>query len=60
MDDNEELYFLEVNPLPGMDFDPDNQDISFYPYMAEKSGYTYDQLIQRLIESAARRYGLNK
>ncbi|NHI89585.1 MAG: ATP-grasp domain-containing protein [Candidatus Thorarchaeota archaeon] len=60
MDDNEEIYFLEINPLPGMDFDPDNQDISFYPYMAEKSGYTYDQLIQRLIESAARRYGLNK
>jgi D-alanine-D-alanine ligase len=60
MDENEELYFLEINPLPGMDFDPDNQDISFYPYMAEKSGYTYDQLIQRLIESAARRYRLNK
>ncbi|MFX1482213.1 MAG: ATP-grasp domain-containing protein [Promethearchaeota archaeon] len=60
MDDNEELYFLEINPLPGMDFDPDNLDISFYPYMAMKSGYTYDQLIQRLIESAAHRYGLNK
>ena len=59
MDANEELYFLEINPLPGMDFDPDNLDISFYPYMADKSGYTYDQLIQKLIESAARRYGLN-
>jgi D-alanine-D-alanine ligase len=60
MDENEELYFLEINPLPGMDFDPDNLDISFYPYMAEKSGYTYDQLIQKLIEAAARRYGLIK
>ncbi len=60
MDDDENLYFLEINPLPGMDFDPDNQDISFFPYMAMKSGYTYDQLIQKLIDSAARRYGLKK
>jgi D-alanine-D-alanine ligase len=58
MDDDEQLYFLEINPLPGMDFDPDNQDISFYPYMAMKSGYSYDQLIQKLIESAANRHSL--
>ncbi|MFW9981298.1 MAG: ATP-grasp domain-containing protein [Candidatus Thorarchaeota archaeon] len=58
MDSDENLYFLEINPLPGMDFDPDNQDISFYPFMAMKSGYSYDQLIQRLIDSAARRYDL--
>ncbi|MFW9964655.1 MAG: hypothetical protein ACFFCX_13885 [Candidatus Sifarchaeia archaeon] len=51
---------MEINPLPGMDFDPDNQDISFYPYMAMKSGYTYDQLIQRLMDSAAHRYDLKK
>jgi len=58
MDADEQLYFLEINPLPGMDFDLDNKDISFYPYMAMNSGLTYDQLIQRIIKSAANRYGL--
>jgi len=58
MDRDGLLYFLEINPLPGMDFDLDNKDISFYPYMAIKSGYTYDELIHRLIESAVHRYGL--
>jgi D-alanine-D-alanine ligase len=58
MDSDEQLYFLEINPLPGMDFDLDDKDISFYPYMAMKSGYSYDDLIRRLIESAVHRYGL--
>jgi D-alanine-D-alanine ligase len=53
-----DIFFLEINPLPGMDFDPDAQDISFYPYMAMKAGYSYDGLIRALIESAASRYGL--
>jgi len=53
-----QIYFLEINPLPGMDFNPDNSDFSFYPYMAMKSGYTYDQMIYRILESACNRYGL--
>ncbi|TFG33866.1 ATP-grasp domain-containing protein [Candidatus Thorarchaeota archaeon] len=58
MDKKERIYFLEINPLPGMDFDPDEQDISFFPLMAMKGGYTYDELIHRLLESAIARYGL--
>lgn len=58
MTSKNQLYFLEINPLPGMDFDLDNKDFSFYPYMAIKSGYTYDQLIYRILESACFRYGL--
>ncbi|MFW9928381.1 MAG: ATP-grasp domain-containing protein [Candidatus Thorarchaeota archaeon] len=54
-----ELFFLEINPLPGMDFDLKNNDFSFYPYMAFKSGYTYDELVKRIIESACFRYNLN-
>ncbi|MFW9995730.1 MAG: ATP-grasp domain-containing protein, partial [Candidatus Odinarchaeota archaeon] len=54
-----DIYFLEINPLPGMDFDLDNDDFSFYPYMAMKSGYTYDKLVYRLLESAASRYGVD-
>jgi D-alanine-D-alanine ligase len=58
MNDKEEFFFLEINPLPGMDFDTEENDLSFYPYMAMKSGYTYDELIRRLLESACARYCL--
>ena len=52
------LFFLEINPLPGMDFDTEENDLSFYPYMAMTSGYSYDMLVRRLLESACSRYGL--
>ncbi|MCJ7817870.1 MAG: ATP-grasp domain-containing protein [Candidatus Thorarchaeota archaeon] len=58
MDKKGRIYFLEINPLPGMDFDPDEQDISFFPFMAMKADYSYDELVRRLIESAKGRYGL--
>ena len=58
MNSKEELIFLEINPLPGMDFDMAENDFSFYPLMADRSGYTYDQLIKRLLESAGKRYNL--
>ena len=60
MDKTGKIYFLEINPLPGMDFDLENKDISFFPYMAFKSGYTYDQLVERILDSAIQRYGLKK
>jgi len=59
MNTRNQIYFLEINPLPGMDFDLENKDFSFYPYMAMRSGYTYDQLIYRILESACYRYGLD-
>ncbi|NHJ01503.1 MAG: ATP-grasp domain-containing protein [Candidatus Heimdallarchaeota archaeon] len=58
MDKNNQIYTLEINPLPGMDFDLENKDFSFYPYMAIKSGYPYNDLILRLIKSACKRYKL--
>ena len=58
MNSKGELFFLEINPLPGMDFDTEENDLSFYPYMAMKSGYSYDELVRRLLESACSRYGL--
>jgi D-alanine-D-alanine ligase len=60
MDKKGRIFFLEINPLPGMDFDPEGQDISFFPLMAMKAGYSYDELMRRLIESASHRYGLKK
>lgn len=59
MDKKGRIYFLEINPLPGMDFDPEEQDISFFPFMAMKADYSYDELVRRLIESAKGRYGLS-
>jgi D-alanine-D-alanine ligase len=53
-----QVFFLEVNPLPGMDFDTKENDLSFYPYMAMCTGYSYDLLVRRLLESACYRYGL--
>jgi D-alanine--D-alanine ligase len=52
------MFFLEINPLPGMDFDTEENDLSFYPYMAMKTGYSYDELVRRLLESACSRYDL--
>lgn len=59
MNEKGEIFFLEVNPLPGMDFDTVENDLSFYPYMAMKTGYSYDDLIRRLLESACARYNLS-
>jgi D-alanine-D-alanine ligase len=58
MNSEGELFFLEINPLPGMDFDTEENDLSFYPYMAMKTGYSYDMLVYRLLESACSRYGM--
>jgi hypothetical protein len=41
-----------------MDFDTEENDLSIYPYMAMKTGYSYDELIRRLLESACSRYRL--
>ncbi len=58
MDEHGDIYFLEINPLPGMDFDLEHNDFSFYPYMAMKAGYSYDELIRRILSSACSRYGM--
>jgi len=58
MNNEGKLFFLEINPIPGMDLDTEENDLSFYPYMAMKSGYTYDELVRKLLESACARHGL--
>ena len=59
MNSEGQVFFLDINPLPGMDFDLENDDFSFYPFMAMKAGYSYDELVARLIKSAYNRYQLN-
>lgn len=52
IDQNGVPYFLEVNPLPGMDYDEETKDFSFFVIMALRSGLTYSALVDRLLQSA--------
>lgn len=47
---------IEINPLPGIMPDP-NENSSF-PKAARAAGMTYNQMIQRVLYSAAKRYNL--
>ena len=46
-------YFLEINPLPGLN--PDSGDIVFLAY---RMGLTYPQLVGMILDAAVKRYGL--
>lgn len=60
IDDNGQPWFLEINPLPGMDFDMENNDFSFYSLMAFKAGYSFDTLMAKLIDSTCKRVSFAK
>jgi D-alanine-D-alanine ligase-like ATP-grasp enzyme len=55
----EELFILEVNPLPGLDNNLEENEISFYPVMAFASGMNFDQMIQEILQAAIDRYKLH-
>jgi D-alanine-D-alanine ligase len=50
------LYFIEINPLPGLN--PKLNLISYFPLAARSAGLSFSQLVDRIILSAAKRYGL--
>jgi D-alanine-D-alanine ligase len=56
LDKNGVPNIIEINPLPGIMPDP-NENSSF-PKAARAAGMTYNQLIQRTLYSAAKRYNL--
>ena len=58
LDADGRLYFLEANPLPGIDAVEEEDEYSFYPMMALASGFTYDEMIKRVIDAALKRYGV--
>jgi D-alanine-D-alanine ligase len=50
---DETVYFLEINPLPGLS--PIYGDL---PIMAKRMGWDYDRLVKTIFHHALRRYGL--
>ncbi len=56
LDEKGQPQIIEVNPLPGILPNPD--DNSCLPKAARAAGYSYNQLIHRVVEEAALRYGL--
>jgi len=52
------LYFLEVNTLPGIDYDVVRDELSFYPMMWVAAGKTYGDMVRGVIRAALRRYGV--
>jgi len=57
LDERGEPNILEVNPLPGVL--PNPEDNSCLPKAARTAGYSYSALLHRVIDEAATRYGLN-
>lgn len=57
LDENGEPNILEINPLPGIL--PNPEDNSCLPKAARAAGYTYDQLINRVVLEACKRYGIS-
>ena len=53
--DNNKPYILEINPLPGL-----NPGYSDLPLEAQADGWTFGQLIIRILEEAIERYGLEE
>jgi D-alanine-D-alanine ligase len=51
--DNDRPYILEINPLPGLN--PGYSDLCLE---AAADGWSYEQLINRILEEAAHRFGL--
>ncbi len=48
--DNDKPYILEINPLPGL-----NRDYSDLPIEAQAGGWTYEELVNRILDEAIER-----
>lgn len=58
LDDNGIPNILELNPLPGIL--PNPEENSCFPKAARTAGYSYEQMIGRLIDIACRRIGIKE
>jgi D-alanine-D-alanine ligase len=53
--DNDQPYILEINPLPGLN--PGYSDLCLE---AEAYGWTYEELVNRILDEAIKRYELKQ
>jgi D-alanine-D-alanine ligase len=53
MSDDGKIYFIEINPLPGL-----APGYSDYPMIAEFNGIGHSDLIKMVLNSALKRYGM--
>lgn len=51
LDKKSQLHFLEINPLPGL-----SPYYGIMPLLAKAAGYSYEELIGRIIKAALERY----
>ena len=58
LDEKGNLFFLEINTLPGIN--PDPKVISYFPLSAKTAGMSYKDLIEKIISLATKRYGLKR
>jgi D-alanine-D-alanine ligase len=56
MDKNSSPYILEVNPIPLMCPDPEQASLV---YAAREKGYTYKDIVEKIVNSAIKRWRLN-
>lgn len=56
LDGNNVPNIIEVNPLPGIL--PDPEDNSCYPKAARSANVSYDEMLNLVLQAAAKRYGL--
>lgn len=57
LDAKEEPHILELNPLPGILPNPDNN--SCFPKAARAAGFDYKEMINRVLDMACKRWGIS-
>lgn len=56
VDKNDEIYVLELNTLPGLIEDPNI--VSYLPIAARTAGFSFEGLVNTILNEAVKRYGL--
>jgi D-alanine-D-alanine ligase len=59
LDKDKNLYFIEINTLPGM-MPPAQNELSYFPLAAYTAGMTYKDLVGKIISFACERYGIKE
>jgi len=56
LDENNKAHIIELNPLPGIL--PDPKENSCFPKAARAKGYDYNEMINKVLEIACKRHGI--